>query len=216
MITLQRIVCSTLSLLLVSSCTLTAPEIPQRVVRVKILVDPKLRENPRWVEGVKELVGAASDYFKREFGIRFVAQRIGPWPLKERISSTASLLVRLKKQVPLKEGDESNDLVIAFTGEPVDIYRDARGRVDRVGNCRMGLGNYVVSSVFNPFVTYGADSEPELDLQALIHELGHIFGAGHTYDTDSIMHKNFDYRTEFDKKSREVILKNKFCPFGKG
>ncbi len=217
MTTPQRIVCSILSLLLVSSCALTGPAVPQRIVRVKVLADPKLREeNPRWVEGVRELVEAASDYFEREFGIRFVAQRIGPWPLHERTSSTASLLVRLKRQVHLRERDESYDLVIAFTGELVDIYRDARGRVDRVGNCQQGLGNYVVSSVFTPFVTYAPDSEPELDLQALIHELGHIFGAEHIKDTSSIMHENFDYRTEFDKKSREVILKNKFCPFAKG
>ena len=181
------------------------------------MADPKLREeNPRWVEGVRELVEAASDYFEREFGIRFVAKRISAWPLHERTSSTASLLVRLKRQVPLRERDESYDLVIAFTGELVDIYRDARGRVDRVGNCQQGLGNYVVSSVFTPFVTYGPDSEPELDLQALIHELGHIFGAEHIEDISSIMHEDFDYRTEFDKKSREVILKNKFCQFAKG
>lgn len=217
MITPQRIACSILSLLLVSSCTHTAPAVPQRIVRVKILADLKLREeNPGWVEGVRGLVEAASDYFENEFGIRFVAQRINPWPLHARISSTALLLSRLKEQVPLKGQDNSYDLIIAFTGESVDIYFGGRARVDRIGNCQKGLGNYVVSYVSDPFRYAGTDSEPELDVLALIHEFGHIFGAEHIQDINSIMHEDFDYRTEFDKKSREVILKNKFCPFGKG
>jgi hypothetical protein len=52
-----------------------------------------------------------------------------------------------------------------------------------------------------------------LDLVALIHEFGHIFGAEHTDDTKSIMHIPFDYRDDFDPKSRATIAKNKLCPF---
>ena len=50
----------------------------------------------------------------------------------------------------------------------------------------------------------------------LLHELGHIFGAEHVQDRDSIMYEDFEYRSDFDDKNREIILKNKFCPFGKG
>lgn len=162
------------------------------------------------------MVEAASDYFEREFGIRFVTQRVAPWPLKERVPSTALMLSRLKEEIPLKDQDESYDLIVAFTGESVNVYLGGKARVDRIGNCQQGLGNYLVSSVSGRFRYGGPTSEPELDVVALIHELAHIFGAEHTQDTGSIMHENFDYRTEFDKKSREVILKNKFCPFGKG
>ncbi len=216
MTTPLRITCFILSVLLVSSCALSRPADPQRIVRLKVLADPKLREeNPRWAESVLGLVEAASDHFEREFGIKLVAQRISPWPLQERISSTALLLSHLK-QVPLKDQDGNYDLIIGFTGERVNVYFGGRARVDRIGNCQQGLGNYLVSSVSGPFFYRGPYSEPELDVVALIHELGHIFGAEHIQDTSSIMHENFDYRTEFDKKSREVILKNKFCPFGKG
>ncbi len=216
MITLQRIICFTLILsLLLPSCAANAPTAPQRIVRVKALADPKLRErNPHWQEEVGELVEAASDHFEREFGIRLVAQSIGPWPLEERILSTAHLLSYLKEKFPLNEQGGSYDLLIGFTGENVDTYK-GRARVDRIGNCQQGLGAYVVSSVSGPFHYRGRYSEPELDVVALIHELGHIFGAEHTQDISSIMHENFDYRTEFDKKNREIILKNKFCPFAK-
>ncbi|MGH7829296.1 MAG: matrixin family metalloprotease, partial [Candidatus Binatia bacterium] len=81
--------------------------------------------------------------------------------------------------------------------------------------CRDGLGNYLVSYVSNRFHYRGPNAEPELDVVALIHELGHIFGAEHVQDPGSIMHESFDYRTEFDQKSRETIFRNKFCAFGK-
>lgn len=162
------------------------------------------------------MVEAASDYFEREFGIRFVTQRVAPWPLKERIPSTPSLMSRLKTEVPLKDPQGSYDLIIAFTGERVNIYFGGRARVDRIGNCQQGLGNYLVSSVSAPFRYGGPNAEPEIDVVALIHELGHIFGAEHVQDIASIMHENFDYRTEFDQKNRAIIFKNKFCPFGKG
>ncbi len=217
MITPQQITCSILSLLLLSSCTLTDSGTPQRVVQVKALGDLKLREeNPRWVEEVRGLIEAASDYFEREFGIRFVTQTVAPWPLKDRIPSTPALMSRVKAEVPLKDPGGSYDLVIVFTGERVNAYVGGRARVDRIGDCRQGLGNYLVSSVSGPFYYRGPYAEPELDVVALVHELGHIFGAEHVQDISSIMNENFDYRTEFDKKNREVIIKNKFCPFGKG
>jgi len=217
MITPRQITCSILSLLLLSSCTLTDSGTPQRVVQVKALGDLKLREeNPRWVEEVRGLIEAASDYFEREFGIRFVTQTVAPWPLKDRIPSTPALMSRVKAEVPLKDPGGSYDLVIVFTGERVNAYVGGRARVDRIGDCRQGLGNYLVSSVSRPFYYRGPNAEPEMDVVALIHELGHIFGAEHIQDIGSIMNENFDYRTEFDKKNRAVIFKNKFCPFGKG
>ena len=216
MITPRQITCSILSLLLLSSCTLAGSGAPQRVVQVKALGDLKLREeNPRWVEEVRGLIEAASDYFEREFGIRFVTQTVAPWPLKDRIPSTPALMSRVKAEVPLKDPGGSYDLVIVFTGERVNVYVGGRARVDRIGDCRQGLGNYLVSSVSGPFYYRGPNAEPEMDVVALIHELGHIFGAEHIQDASSIMHENFDYRTEFDKKNRAVIFKNKFCPFGK-
>ncbi len=216
MTTRRRITCSILSLLLLSSCALTDSGSRQRIVRVKALADPRLREeNPYWADEIKGLVEAASDYFEREFSIRFITQRVAPWPLKERLPSTPSLMSRLKAEVSLKDAEGNYDLIIAFTGERVSLYFGGRARVDRIGNCQQGLGNYLVSSVSAPFRYGGPNAEPEWDVVALIHELGHIFGAEHNQDLSSIMHENFGYRTEFDKKNREVILKNKFCLFAK-
>jgi len=77
------------------------------------------------------------------------------------------------------------------------------------------LGSYVVNYVSAPFHYTGVNSDPTIDVISLIHELGHIFGAQHSQDIGSIMHENFDYRSEFDMKNRSVILKNRSCPFAK-
>ena len=48
---------------------------------------------------------------------------------------------------------------------------------------------------------------------ALVHEMGHLFGAVHTDDAESVMHRDFDLRTGFDAPNRAVVMKNRFCPF---
>ena len=216
MTTRRRIICFILSTLVLSSCTLLVDDQPERVVRVKALADPAFRaRNPLWDEEVRGLVEAASDYYEREFGIRFITQSTAAWPTTERISSTAGILVRLKKDFPVPKNHENYDLIVAFTAERVNFYFGGRGRVDRIGNCEQGLGSYVVNYVSEPFHYTGATSTPSIDVISLVHEFGHIFGAEHTKDTNSIMNENFDYRSEFDMKNRGVILKNRDCPFAK-
>ncbi len=217
MITRQRTICFILSAFFFAACVLVRDDPPQRVVRVKVLVDPAMRQrNADWENEARGLVEAASDYYEREFNIRLVTRSAAPWPLQDRVPSTVDLLERLKRDFSLELKDAADDLYIAFTGESVSRYiREGRPRVDRVGNCQQGLGNYAVVPVRQVFRYAGANAELEYDTVALIHELGHIFGAEHVADTQSIMNENFDYRTEFDMKNRAVILKNRNCPFAK-
>jgi hypothetical protein len=216
MITRRPITCCILSALLLASCSAVNYPAPERVIQVKVLGDVSLRtRNARWTEEVRGLVETASDYYEREFGVRFVTHSVSPWPLEERIRATPDLLARIQQDFP-KAKNYDYDLVIAFTAEGVSRYtRAGRPRVDRIGNCQQGLGSYAVVPV-NRVVHYtGLRSNPELEVIALIHEIGHIFGAQHVDDTASIMHEDFDYRTEFDAKNRAVIERNKLCPFAK-
>jgi hypothetical protein len=190
---------------------------PERVVRVKVLADPAVRErNAAWEKEVRGLVEAASDYYEREFSIRFVTQSAVPWPAQEKIASTANLLTKLKTDFPLARKAADHDLIIVFTAESVSRYFAAgRPRVDRIGNCPEGLGYYAVIPVREVFRYGGPSAELTYDTVALIHELGHIFGAEHINDVQSIMNETFDYRTEFDTKNRNIILRNRNCPFAK-
>ena len=217
MITRRRIICSILSAFALSSCSLLGPDTSQRLVRVKVLADIPFRErNPNWTEEARDIVEAASDYYEREFDIRVMPQSVSGWPVAERVDSTPALLSMLQKEFPIRSNDGSYDLIVSFTAENTSRYLTAgRPRVDRIGDCTQGLSNYIVVPISKTFHYQGASAEPGFDVIALIHELGHVFGAEHVEDTTSLMHENFGYRTEFDAKNRAVIQKNRSCPFAK-
>jgi len=216
MISPRRIICLILSLAALASCSLLQDR-PQRIVRVKALADPSFRaRSADWNQELRGLIEAASDYFEREFDVRIVTQSTAAWPVVERIPSTADLMVKLKRDFPLQKNDGAFDVVVAFTAEATSRYLlTGRPRVDRIGDCQQGLSNYVVTTVTSVFRYTGPYAEPEYDVVALIHELGHVFGAEHVQDIQSIMHESFGYRSEFDMKNRAVILKNRNCPFAK-
>lgn len=217
MTTRPRIICFILSFVALSTCSLIQDEPSKRIVHVKALADPSFRaRNPHWEKELRGLVEAASDFFDREFAIRFDTQSAGAWPAQERIPSTAALLVKLKQEFPEEKKDGTYDLIIVFTAESTSRYvASGRPRVDRIGDCRNGLGRYVVTTVNKVYRYAGPHAERDYDALALIHELGHIFGAEHVKDVNSIMNENFDYREQFDTKNRSVILQNRNCPFAK-
>jgi len=217
MITRRRIICSILSALCISSCSLNKSSTPERLVRIKLLADVSFRtRNPRWADEARGLIEAASDYYEREFNIRLISQSVSAWPEQERIRSTPALLAQLQKEFPLQSRRGDYDLMVVFTAEGVSRYLTAgRPRVDRLGDCTGGLGGYAIVPIDKIFHYGGLNTELDLDLIALIHELAHIFGAEHVSDVNSLMSENFGYRTEIDAKNRAVIQKNKFCPFAK-
>jgi Metallo-peptidase family M12 len=217
MITRRRITCLILNALLISSCAVfDSANQQQRNVRVKVLADVSFRaRNPDWREEARGLNESASDYYEREFDIRFVTQTVFAWPEKDRVRSTPELLARVKKEFGADSTDDY-DLIVTFSAESISrVLAAGRPRVDRIGNCSQGLARYVVVPIAKIFHYQGANSEPEFDVVALIHELGHVFGAEHVEDTNSIMHEEFGYRTEFDAKNRAVIQKNRLCAFAR-
>jgi hypothetical protein len=216
MITRRPITYCILSALLLASCSAITSPAPERVVQIKVLGDVSLRaRNTRWNEEVRGLIEAASDYYEREFNVRLVTQSVSAWPAEERIRGTPELLARLERDFPQTKSHD-HDLVIAFTAEGMSRYtRAGRPRVDRIGNCQQGLGGYAVVPVSRVVHYTGWLGNPEPEVIALIHEIGHIFGAQHVTDTASIMHEDFDYRSEFDATNRAVIERNKLCRFGK-
>ena len=218
MISHRRTICSILSaLVFLAACSAFEPSPPARVVRIKALVDVPFRNrNPRWEQEARGLIEAASDYYQEQFGIRLITHSVSAWPENERVPSTPTLLARLLKQFPVEAADGSYDILVAFSGENVSrILSDGRPRVDRIGNCSQGLARYIVLPTRKLFRYTGQTTDLDSDVITLIHEIGHVFGAEHVEDFNSIMHENFDYRTEFDAKNSQIIRNSRSCPFAK-
>ena len=185
---------------------------PVRVVRVKLVADPALQQaDPGWRNTARDLLRAASDYYEERFGIRLAHQAIEPWRVAGTTTSSVILMKHLKRSYPRAGGREPHDVVIGLTRQPLDFYKGGRARADRFGNCTQGLGNYIVSHVGDSFAY--DNRELTHDVVALVHEMGHLFGAVHTDDAESVMHRDFDLRTGFDAPNRAVVMKNRFCPF---
>lgn len=216
--------CFILSLFFISACGALRDAPPQRAVRVRVLADAKFRaRDPYWRDTASGLIRAASDFYEREFDVKLVGVSLDGWDYDEDTPLVSALLKDLMRRYPLA-GDY--DVVVGLTGQRVAFYAGGRG-LALLGNCEKGLGTYLVSSVTEPFRYSGRHTEPvlsadgdvlraaSLDVVALIHEFGHIFGAEHTEDIKSIMHVPFDYRDDFDPKNRAIISRNKLCPFAR-
>lgn len=184
---------------------------PERVVRVKLMIDPKLMtENPSWREAVATLVSKASEYYEDHFGIRLAITAAEEWVYPGETPFTSDLMMDLKNRVLLNGTDPSYDLILGLTRQRINVYF-GRGRADRIGNCEAGLGRVIVAFMSAPL--YRNQDDLDTDATAVIHEIGHVFGAEHTDDSDSIMNLHFAYRSELDARNREIILRNRLCPF---
>jgi len=211
---LQPIVYSIISVALVASCSVMEPRPapPLRTVRVTVVADPALRQaDPGWRATASDLLRATSDYWEDEFNIRLIPTAIESWPLEETTSSSVTLMQLLKESYPRRAGHGQADVVIGLTRQRVNFYNGGRARADRIGNCSGGLGNYIVSYVIEPF-TYDGDNINH-DVLALVHEVGHLFGAVHTANPASVMNGSFAFRTGFDEENRAMVMKNRRCSF---
>ncbi|MDE0031673.1 MAG: M12 family metallo-peptidase [Deltaproteobacteria bacterium] len=205
------------SALLLAGCTAVLPgkiHPPVRVVRVKLVADSVLRRaEPRWRDTARDLLRAASDYYEERFGIRLAHQATEAWRMEGTTSSSVTLMRWLKRSYPRAGGDTPHDVVIGLTRQPLNFYKGGRARADRFGNCTQGLGNYIVSHVGESF-DYD-EGELTHDAVAIIHEMGHLLGAVHTDDPESVMHRDFELRIGFDAPNRAIVMANRLCPFAR-
>ena len=147
-----------------------------RTVQVRVLVDDTYRQVVRdWRERVPRIVAGASGYFERQFRIRLVLAVIVPWEYKALVDAPADQWRHL-----LKQSTEGVDLVVAFAGygdhfrlQPETLYTGQLGRA-------AFFGQHIL-------IADQRDIHENRAKTTLIHELGHVFGAFHVADPQSIM-----------------------------
>ncbi|MCM8775484.1 MAG: tetratricopeptide repeat protein, partial [Candidatus Omnitrophica bacterium] len=180
---------------------------PPRILRVGVAVTKDFKSVSDWKPKFERRLAYASKIFETEFGLRFVVSRYWDWSIPDGQQSTDHLLVDLMRRFPLK----NVDLVIGLSRLTQEVFTPNKNDFDVLGRTQ-------------PFSGYLVLRYPETDLYKiqeetiLVHELGHLFGAIHTGDPNTIM---FPYvgkqiPSTFTKANRDIILLTRDMDFAKG
>lgn len=167
------------------------------VVTMTVLLDKDDRNREAFTH-MGNAIYSVVQKFKKEFGIKLMIRNVKIWiPASNNFDAD-------KELVRLMGAGHSSDLVIAFTtksffrNEAVDIDGEAVATERRLS----GLANSVPGN-------YAIVNLEEKSNLLLIHELGHLLGADHSREPDSVMNETGISFLEFDQKNKEAILANR-------
>ena len=170
-----------------------------RTVRVKVVADDDFRrQHPDWEERVGTIVRDVSRRWEKEFGIRFAVKKYEPWRSDAKLAD----LDALARQIISGVDKRGVDIIIGITAQRnVPLRPDAHTKYPQAV--------ILLREVRTP--AYLANV-------LLPHEMGHVFGAVHVRDKNSIMHiksnggpyDSFSSRIIWTNRQRNFVLNT--CP----
>jgi len=178
-------------------------------VRVKVLVDQELiSARADWIDYVQRTVSQASMIYQEQFGITLELSAVGRWPVATAGMDSGQLLEDLRTRP-----QESADVVIGFTGRPLDEHVSGKAETpqqDSAFNGRVAL-------------VYGNARSQRPHLRTLLHEVSHLFGSKDITDRSdpNWLRKSWmsyapvtdSERAWIDARNRKRILQSKGRPF---
>ncbi len=195
----QQLVFVTISLFLTIPPLARADAPRLRIVRVGVAVTEDVKTDLAWKEKFKQRLAYASKIFDTAFKIRFEPAEFYEWSLATDKLDSKLLFEDLKNAFPLE--NVKTDLVIGLTRlkqlKDLGNLQD----FDVIGRTRPFSGYIVIRVPQNPLLKIQEET-------VLTHELGHLFGAVHTTNPDSIMAPiaGRQIPTAFDSSNREIIM----------
>lgn len=177
-----------------------------REVKIGIAVTPGFKQSKDWKQKFEKRLAYTSKIFEREAQIKLTAAAYWDWMASEDLDS-GDLLDHVITNFPLR----GVDLIIGLSrlSEMPDL--DKINDLHVLGRARPFSGYMVVRYPNNPLFKIQEET-------VLSHELGHVFGAIHTQDPNSIMAPIVDKQipTQFDGVNREILQLTRDIRFNAG
>jgi len=175
------------------------------------MVDRAFRDYPGWERFVQDLIKQSSYHLNRQLGIEIVFKRIEGIETPS-VTDAQSLVMGARSSWFIQLGQyvcnvvnaqtdldyvaervnpEDCDIIVYFTGKNYGSYL---GCVNEIP------GRYTL-------ITYD-DRKHDFQkiLHVFVHEIGHLFGAKHVSNENSVMRSGSFESLEFDKINRKLIL----------
>jgi tetratricopeptide (TPR) repeat protein len=154
---------------------------------VLVVADEEFRRDSDWKSKIEEVLEPASSYLETTLGLRLAALESRDWTSNDALSSVEMLAEDLVANID----KEPSDIVVAFT--------DQKNLETRHNGCSLFKEGIIVLK--------RADEIAEM-VRSLNHEIGHLFGAVHVEDPESLM-DIFSRGDDFDAKNIELVRLNR-------
>ena len=189
---------------------------------LKVVTDKHFRYYYKWQELVRDIIENASKEFDSQLRIRFEIKEFEEIETTRVMDILPSLkktmsaeLIALAWRVSCFYNGDTRVCGLAQQVDPGDCDFVVGFSGERFGE---GAGWAIDAPGRYTLITYLNYSEsPLMLLDYFVHEMGHLLGAGHVEDIDSVMcgGENSSSSLKFDEKSKKLIFKNKWRNFKK-
>lgn len=193
-----------------------------RPAKITVLIDRDLwgKEQEGKKQEAQEIINFVTERFEKEFGLTFTLDDIRPWDFPNKngeINNVAATYGIIKQAANYK----TSDVILGLTDKK--LYECENQTQDEIliwlSLIFNGWGDTLSCEIEKRYYANGFAELPgktalsEFKKNIVLHEIGHLFGAEHFSNDESIMNPVVGENITFDPANKEIIrqqIKEKF------